>query len=364
MKNTELTDTHISLGAKLMPFAGYNMPIQYEGINSEHLTVRNGVGVFDVSHMGEFFVRGQGALNFVQKITSNDVENLSDGQIQYSCIPNMEGGIIDDLLVYRINKEEFMMVVNASNISKNWNWMKQFKTDNVDLKNESDNISLLAVQGPDSENVLQDLTNIDLRNMSYYTFEKGTFSNIQDVLVSKTGYTGSGGFEIYCPNQFVKSIWDDIFSIGQKFNIKPIGLGARDTLRLEMGFCLYGNDIDDTTSPIEAGLSWITKCNTSFNSSLLFKKQQEIGVSKKLVGFELLGRGIPRKGYEILDLDENSIGEVTSGTMSPSLKKPIGLGYVKNEFSKAETNIYIKIRDKLLLARVIKLPFYKNTMNK
>ena len=359
MKNTALFHIHKKLGAKMVPFAGYNMPVQYEGVTLEHLCVRSGVGVFDVSHMGEFFVRGKGASNFIQKITSNDVNKLFDGKVQYSCFPNLDGGIVDDLLVYRIKEEVYMLVVNASNIEKDWNWINQFLTPDVELENKSDDISLLAVQGPKAAETLQSLTDIDLSNMSYYTFEKGTFAGVENVLVSATGYTGAGGFEIYFKNNVAEQIWNSVFEAGKDFDIKPIGLAARDTLRLEMGFCLYGNDIDDTTSPIEAGLSWITKFTNNFNNSDALYKQKEEGVNRKLIGFELLERGIPRKDYEITDVYGNIIGRVTSGTQSPSLQKALGMGYIQKEFAKANTEIYIRVRKKILKAKVVKLPFYK-----
>ena len=359
MKNTALFHIHKKLGAKIVPFAGYNMPVQYEGVTVEHLCVRSGVGVFDVSHMGEFFVRGKGASLFIQKITSNDVNKLFDGKVQYSCFPNLDGGIVDDLLVYRLKEEVYMLVVNASNIQKDWNWINQFLTPDVELENKSDDISLLAVQGPKAVETLQSLTDIDLSNMSYYAFEKGTFAGVENVLVSATGYTGAGGFEIYFKNTMAEQIWNSVFEAGKDFGIKPIGLAARDTLRLEMGFCLYGNDIDDTTSPIEAGLSWITKFTNNFNNSDALYKQKEEGVSRRLIGFELLERGIPRKNYEIKDVDGNIIGRVTSGTQSPSLRKAIGMGYVQKTFAKSNTEIYIQVRKKSLKAKVVKLPFYK-----
>ena len=359
MKNTALFHIHKKLGAKMVPFAGYNMPVQYEGVTVEHLCVRTGVGVFDVSHMGEFFVRGKGASRFIQKITSNDVNKLFDGKVQYTCLPNLDGGIVDDLLVYRIKEDVYMLVVNASNIEKDWNWINQFLTPDVELENKSDDISLLAVQGPKAVEALQSLTDIDLSNMSYYTFEKGTFAAVKNVLVSATGYTGAGGFEIYFKNTVAEQIWNSVFEAGKDFGIKPIGLAARDTLRLEMGFCLYGNDIDDTTSPIEAGLSWITKFTNNFNNSDALYKQKEEGVSRKLIGFELLERGIPRKNYEIEDIDGNIIGRVTSGTQSPSLEKAIGMGYVQKIFAKSDTEIFIRVRKKSLKAKVVKLPFYK-----
>ena len=359
MKNTALTHVHEKLGAKMVPFAGFNMPIQYEGVTKEHLAVRSGVGVFDVSHMGEFFVRGKGATNFIQKITSNDINKLFDGKVQYSCLPNLDGGIVDDLLVYRIKKEVYMLVVNASNIEKDWDWIQQFNTEGVEIKNKSDDISLLAIQGPKAEEALQSLTNMDLANMAYYTFEKGAFAGVDNVLISSTGYTGAGGFEIYFPNEVAEQIWNAVFDAGKDCGIKPIGLAARDTLRLEMGFCLYGNDIDDTTSPLEAGLGWITKFTNNFNNSKALQKQKEEGVSRRLVGFELLDRGIPRKDYEIADAEGNIIGMVTSGTQSPSLQKAIGMGYVQKAFTKADTEIYIQVRKKLLKAKVVKMPFYK-----
>ena len=342
MKNTALFHIHKKLGAKMVPFAGYNMPVQYEGVTVEHLCVRSGVGVFDVSHMGEFFVRGKGASNFIQKITSNDVNKLFDGKVQYSCFPNLYGGIVDDLLVYRIKEDVYMLVVNASNIEKNWNWINQFLTPDVELENKSDDISLLAVQGPMAVETLQSLTDIDLSNMSYYTFKKGTFAGVENVLVSATGYTGAGGFEIYFKNNVAEQIWNSVFVAGKDFGIKPIGLAARDTLRLEMGFCLYGNDIDDSTSPIEAGLSWITKFTNNFNNADQLYKQKEQGVSRRLIGFELLEKGIPRKDYEITDSEGNIIGKVTSGTQSPSLQKAIGMGYVQTSFAEANTEIIFK----------------------
>lgn len=359
MKNTALTHIHESLGAKMVPFAGYLMPVQYEGINIEHETVRNGVGVFDVSHMGEFFLKGEKALDLIQLVTSNDASLLFDGKVQYSCLPNNDGGIVDDLLVYRIKTDEFMLVVNASNIEKDWNWISKHNTFGVEMTNQSDEYSLLAIQGPKTSEALQSLTTIDLAAMEYYTFEIGTFAGINDVIVSATGYTGAGGFEIYFKNKDAEAIWKAVFEAGNEFRIKPIGLAARDTLRLEMGFCLYGNDINDTTSPIEAGLGWITKFTKNFINSENLLKQKSEGVTKKLVAFELIERGIPRHDYEIVDVDGNQIGIVTSGTMSPSLKKAIGMGYVPKEFSKVGTQIYIKIRNTPILAEVVKLPFYK-----
>ncbi|MBL6872773.1 MAG: glycine cleavage system aminomethyltransferase GcvT [Flavobacteriales bacterium] len=359
MKNTALTQTHLDLGAKMVPFAGYNMPIQYEGLKVEHLNVRSGVGVFDVSHMGEFFVEGPHAMDLIQKVTSNDVAVLIDGQVQYSCMPNLDGGIVDDLLVYRIHSEKYMLVVNASNIEKDFNWINQFNDKKVSLTNKSDDYSLLAVQGPKAVEALQPLTDIDLSDMKYYTFKIGEFCGIKDVIISATGYTGAGGFEVYFFNEHANTIWNSIFESGKDLNIMPIGLAARDTLRLEMGFCLYGNDIDDTTSPQEAGLGWITKFTNDFNNSADLLEQKENGLSKRRVGFVMQERGIPRKDYSIVDDNGNAIGVVSSGTMSPSLDKAIGMGYVKKEFSKVGTEVFIQIRNKQLKAKVVKLPFYK-----
>jgi aminomethyltransferase len=359
MKNTALTQKHISLGAKMVPFAGFNMPVQYSGIVEEHLTVRNGVGVFDVSHMGEFILKGEKALDLIQLVTSNDASVLVDGKVQYSCLPNDKGGIVDDLLVYRIDAHTYMLVVNASNIEKDWNWISKHNTFGVEMKDISDKTSLLAVQGPKAAQALQSLTDIHLASMEYYTFKKGKFAGVDNVLISATGYTGAGGFEIYFENEHAEKIWDSIFEAGKDYGIKPIGLGARDTLRLEMGFCLYGNDIDDTTSPIEAGLGWITKFTKNFINSEALLAQKNNGVSRKLVGFEMIDRGIPRHGYEIKDASGNTIGVVTSGTQSPSLNKAIGMGYVKTEFAKAETEIFIQIRDKGIKAKVVKIPFIK-----
>ena len=359
MKHTALTHIHEQLGAKMVPFAGFNMPVQYEGVNKEHETVRKGVGVFDVSHMGEFFVEGPGALELLQKITSNDVSKLYDGKVQYSCMPNDQGGIVDDLLVYRMRENAYMLVVNASNIEKDWNWITQHAGDDVSLSNRSDDYSLLAVQGPKTAEALQSLTDINLKDMAYYTFETGTFAGVADVIVSATGYTGSGGFELYMKNEDAEAVWKALFRAGETFDIKPIGLAARDTLRLEMGFCLYGNDIDDHTSPIEAGLGWITKFTKDFIHSEALKKQKEEGVQKRLVAFELTDRGIPRQGYTIHDENQQQIGVVTSGTMSPSLKKAIGMGYVPVSHAKPDTEFYIKVRDKFLKAKRVKLPFYK-----
>ncbi|WP_214072868.1 glycine cleavage system aminomethyltransferase GcvT [Mucilaginibacter sp. dw_454] len=359
MKNTALSQIHIDLGAKMVPFAGYNMPVQYAGINAEHETVRKAVGVFDVSHMGEFILKGDKALDLIQRVTSNDASKLYDGKVQYSCLPNKDGGIVDDLLVYRIDEATYMLVVNASNIEKDWNWISQFNTEGVPMKDISDRTSLLAVQGPKAAEALQSLTDIDLGSMEYYTFEKGSFAGIDNVIVSATGYTGAGGFELYVDNEHAEHIWNKVFEAGAPFGIKPIGLGARDTLRLEMGFCLYGNDIDDATSPLEAGLGWVTKFSKEFTNSAALAEQKAAGVKQKLVGFEMIDRGIPRHDYEIVDADGNNIGKVTSGTQSPSLQKAIGMGYVKNEFAKEGTEIFIKIRDNAVKAKIVKPPFYK-----
>ena len=357
MKSVALNDIHIALGAKMVPFAGFNMPVQYSGINIEHETVRNGVGVFDVSHMGEFILKGEGALDLIQRVCSNDASTLFDGKVQYSCLPNEEGGIVDDLLVYRIDEKTYMLVVNASNIDKDWDWISKYNKGAVDMKNISDQTSLLAVQGPKAAEALQSLTDINLADMDYYTFKKGVFAGIENVLISATGYTGAGGFELYFDKKDSEHIWNEVFRAGEPLGIKPIGLAARDTLRLEMGFCLYGNDIDDSTSPIEAGLGWITKFTKNFVNSENLAAQKENGVERKLVGFEMVERGIPRHDYEIVDVAGTVIGKVTSGTQSPSLQKGIGMGYVKTAFSKVGTDIYIKIRDNKVLARVVKMPF-------
>lgn len=359
MKQTALYQQHILLNAKMVPFAGYHMPVQYVGINLEHLTVRNNVGVFDVSHMGEFIIKGDNALELLQRATSNDVSKLFDGKVQYAYMPNLIGGIVDDLLVYRINSTTYMLVVNASNIEKDWDWLQTLNTQNVDIKNISDRTSLLAVQGPYATKALQSLTQIDLKKMEYYTFAKGTFAGVDNVLVSATGYTGAGGFEIYVDNEYANTIWEAIFLAGESYGIKPIGLGARDTLRLEMGFCLYGNDIDESTSPIEAGLGWVTKFTKPFTNSVALENQKKIGVSQKLVAFEMIEKGIPRHYYTIVDVKGNKIGCVTSGTQSPSLQKAIGMGYVKTEFTAIGSEIFIRIRDRDIKANVVKLPFYK-----
>jgi len=343
----------------MVPFAGYNMPVQYEGVNAEHETVRNAVGVFDVSHMGEFVLRGPNALALIQKFASNDASLLFDGKAQYSCMPNGKGGIVDDLIIYRVNAEEYFIVVNASNIEKDWNWISSHNDLGVEMENLSDQYSLLAIQGPKAAEAMQSLTEIDLSNMTYYTFQHGTFAGIDNIMISATGYTGSGGFEVYVKNEDANQVWDAVFSAGADFGIKPIGLAARDTLRLEMGFCLYGNDIDDATSPLEAGLGWITKFTKDFTDSEFLSKQKEAGVTRKLVAFEMIDRGIPRHDYPILDAAGTVIGKVTSGTMSPSMKLGIGLGYVTVDNSKLESEIFIEIREKGVKAQVVKLPFYK-----
>jgi len=359
MKNTALFEKHVALGAKMVPFAGYNMPVQYEGVNIEHETVRNDVGVFDVSHMGEFVLKGPNALALIQKFSSNDASVLFDGKAQYSCMPNGKGGIVDDLIIYRVNENEYFIVVNASNIEKDWNWMKSMNDLGVEMENLSDDYSLLAIQGPKAAEAMQSLTDVNLKDMVYYTFTHGKFAGIDNVMISATGYTGSGGFEIYVKNEDVNQVWDKVFEAGKSYGIKPIGLAARDTLRLEMGFCLYGNDIDDTTSPLEAGLGWITKFTKDFTDSEFLKKQKEDGLKRKLVAFEMIERGIPRHDYPILDEKGNVIGKVTSGTMSPSMKIGIGLGYVSIEHAALESEIYIEIREKGVKAKVVKLPFYK-----
>jgi aminomethyltransferase len=360
MKNTALTETHEALGAKMVPFAGFNMPVQYEGVNAEHETVRNAVGVFDVSHMGEFLIDGEHALALIQKVTSNDASKLTIGKAQYSCLPNDDGGIVDDLIVYKIKEEQYLLVVNASNIEKDWNWIASKNDVGANMRNLSDDYSLLAIQGPKAIEAMQSLTSEDLAAINFYNFVVGDFAGIDHVIISATGYTGSGGFEIYCKNSEVKQIWDKVFEAGADFGIKPIGLAARDTLRLEMGYCLYGNDIDDTTSPIEAGLGWITKFTKEFTNSEALKQQKEHGVARKLIAFELDERGVPRHGYDIVDSNGNKIGEVTSGTMAPSLGKGIGLGYVPTVFSELNSKIYIQIRKNAVPATVVKLPFYKN----
>ena len=357
MKNTALTSVHTALGAKMVPFAGYNMPVSYEGIIQEHHTVRNDVGVFDVSHMGEFLLEGEGALDLIQKVTSNDASVLFDGKVQYSCMPNGKGGIVDDLLVYRMSATKYLLVVNASNIEKDWNWISSHNSFGVKMTNISDDMSLLAVQGPKAAQALQALTQIDLGSMEYYSFQIGTFAGVNDIIVSATGYTGAGGFEIYFPNAVAEQMWNAIFEAGNDFGIKPIGLGARDTLRLEMGFCLYGNDINDETSPLEAGLGWITKFTKDFINKDFLLKQKEAGLTRKLVGFEMIDRGIARQHCIVKDENGNEIGEVTSGTQSPTSGKIIGMAYVATPFSKVGTEIYMDIRGKLMKATVAKAPF-------
>jgi len=359
-KNTPFTDKHIALGAKMAEFAGYNMPISYTGINDEHAAVRKNSGVFDVSHMGEFILKGENALDLIQRVTSNDAAKLKNGQAQYSCLPNEKGGIVDDLLVYCIEENKvYMLVVNASNIEKDWNWISKHNTKNVEMHNISGKTCLLAIQGPNATKILQTLTDIDILNLKYYTFVKGEFAGVKNVLISATGYTGAGGVEIYFENKDgdANKIWDAIFKAGEALGIKPVGLGARDTLRLEMGFCLYGNDIDDSSSPLEAGLGWITKFSKEFTSREEFEKQKAAGVERKLVGFEMIDKGIPRHGYEIKDYTGATIGVVTSGTQSPSLNKAIGMGYVRTPYAAIDSNIFIKVRDKLLQAKVVKMPF-------
>ncbi|WP_335966928.1 glycine cleavage system aminomethyltransferase GcvT [Galbibacter sp. PAP.153] len=361
MKNTALTDTHIELGAKMVPFAGYNMPVQYEGVTIEHETVREHLGVFDVSHMGEFLISGPNALTLIQKVSSNDASKLSIGKSQYSCLPNEDGGIVDDLIIYQIKEEQFLLVVNASNIEKDWNWISKYNEGiGAEMRNISDDYSLLAIQGPKAVEAMQSITPVDLSAIKFYNFEVGEFAGIPHVIISATGYTGSGGFEIYCKNSEVEQVWNKVLEAGKDFGIKPIGLAARDTLRLEMGYCLYGNDINDTTSPIEAGLGWITKFTKDFVNAEALKEQKENGVAKKLVGFEMIERGIPRNGYEIINNSDEIIGNVTSGTMAPSLGKGIGMGYVKTSYAKEGTTIYLQIRKKKVEAKIVKLPFYKN----
>ncbi len=361
MKTTALTNIHTSLGAKMAEFAGYNMPISYAGIKEEHHAVRNGVGMFDVSHMGEFIISGPKAFDLVQFVTSNNVSKLKIGDAQYSCFPNKEGGIVDDLIVYKLEDEKYLLVVNASNIEKDWNWIEENNKDiGADMKNISDDIALLAVQGPKADETLQKLTEVNLSEVGFYTFKIGDFAGERDVIISATGYTGSGGFELYIPKDSAETIWNQVMKAGEEYGIQPCGLGARDTLRLEMGYCLYGNDINDTTSPIEAGLGWITKVKKGdFNSQAIFQAQKTDGVTKKLVGFTMDGKRVPRHGYQIEDMEGNVIGEVTSGTMSPSLGYPIGMGYVAKGYSSADTDVNIVMRNKKFPAKVVKLPFLK-----
>jgi len=359
MKELQLGCIHKKLGAKMVPFAGFNMPVQYEGVNIEHKAVRSAVGVFDVSHMGEFILEGPNAEKLVQKVSSNDVSKLRPGQAQYSCLPNETGGIIDDLIVYKMEDTRFLLVVNAANIQKDWNWISNQNDLGVTMKNVSEEYALLAIQGPKTIQAIQSLTPINLNNIPLYSFKIGEFAGCSDVIISATGYTGSGGFEIYCKNDEVEQIWSQVFKAGAIYDIKPIGLAARDTLRLEMGYCLYGNDLNDNTSPIEAGLSWITKFDKEFTNSKALKIQKEKGVTKKLVGFELIDKGIPRKDYDITDRKGQNIGIVSSGTMGPSVNKGIGMGYVSVENTKIGSEIYIRVRKRLLKAIVVKLPFYK-----
>ena len=360
MKNTPFTEKHIALGAKMAEFAGYNMPISYTGINDEHAAVRNNAGVFDVSHMGEFIFKGPHALDLIQRVTTNDASKIKNGQAQYSCLTNENGGIVDDLIVYCLEENKvYMLVVNASNIEKDWNWISQFNTNGVDMHNISDHTCLLAIQGPNATKILQSLTDLDIMNLKYYTFVRGIFAGVDNVIVSATGYTGSGGVEIYFEDEGdnASKIWDAIFEAGAKQGIKAIGLGARDTLRLEMGYCLYGNDIDDTTSPLEAGLSWITKFTKDFTARPILEKLKAEGITRKLVGFEMIEKGIPRHGYDIVNGNGDNIGVVCSGTQAPSLGKAIGLGYIAKEFSPLDSTIYVRIRDKNIEAKVVKAPF-------
>lgn len=360
MKDTALVNKHIALGAKMVPFAGFNMPVQYEGVNAEHETVREAVGVFDVSHMGEFLITGEGALDLIQYVTTNNVSTMTPGRAQYNCMPNGNGGIVDDLIVYMLAENKYLLVVNASNIDKDWDWITSHNKFGAEMRNLSDEYSLLAIQGPEAVEAMQSLTPVDLSAIKYYHFEVGQFAGIENVIISATGYTGSGGFEIYCKNNEVEQIWDKVFEAGADFGIKPIGLAARDTLRLEMGFCLYGNDIDDSTSPLEAGLGWITKFDKGdFIDRDKLAAQKEAGVKEKLVGFELIDKGIPRHNYPIVDAQGKQIGRVTSGTMGPSVKKAIGLGYVETAYAAADSEIYIEVRNKALKAKVVKPPFYK-----
>ena len=359
MKFTALQSTHEALGAKMVPFAGYKMPVQYEGVNSEHETVRNNVGVFDVSHMGEFLIEGPNALNLIQSVSSNDASKLTVGKAQYSCLPNEQGGIVDDLIIYKVKEETYLLVVNASNIEKDWDWIVSKNTMGAEMKNISDAYSLLAIQGPKAVEAMQTLTSVDLSSIAFYNFVVADFAGIEHVIISATGYTGSGGFEIYCKNSEVKQVWDKVLDAGASYGIKPIGLAARDTLRLEMGYCLYGNDIDDHSSPIEAGLGWITKFTKPFTNSEALKTEKEEGPKRRLVGFELQERGIPRKDYTVEDAFGNVIGTVTSGTMAPSLGKGIGMGYVLSDRAAVGTEIRIVIRKQKVPAKVVKLPFYK-----
>ena len=358
LKSTALEQVHVAMGAKMVPFAGYNMPVQYSGLKKEHEAVRTAAGMFDVSHMGEFFVEGPGALDFLQLVTSNDVSKLAPGKIQYSCMPNDKGGIVDDLLVYCFSESLYMLVVNASNMDKDWAWLSKHNTFDCTLSNRSDDFTLLAVQGPKVNEILQGLTETPLDAIKYYTFEEGQMAG-HKCIISATGYTGAGGFELYLPNDAAEDVWNKIMAAGEPHGLLPAGLGARDTLRLEMGFCLYGNDIDDTTSPIEAGLGWITKFTKDFIGKELFAAQKENGVAQKLVAFEMLERGIPRQGYEVANAEGEVIGRVTSGTNSPSTGKNIGMAYVSKSHAAVDSQFNIVIRNKSIAAKVVKLPFYK-----
>lgn len=361
MNNTALTNVHIELGAKMVPFAGYNMPVQYQGVTAEHENVRKNLGVFDVSHMGEFLISGPHATALLQKVCSNDITKLQVGKAQYSYLPNEKGGIVDDLIIYQIKEEQYLLVVNASNIEKDWDWISKYNRDfGADMRNISDDYSLLAIQGPKAVEAMQSLTEIDLSAIKFYHFQVGPFAGIPNVIISATGYTGSGGFEVYCKNEDAKQLWNQVFEAGEEFGIQPIGLAARDTLRLEMGYCLYGNDIDDTTSPLEAGLGWVTKFTKDFVAADILKAQKENGLEQKLIAFELTQRGIPRNGYAITDPEGNPIGRVTSGTMAPSLGIGIGMGYVPVAYAEHGSTIGIQIRKNQVAAKVVKLPFYKN----
>ena len=357
MKKTALSSTHEELGAKTVEFAGYYMPLQYEGLGIEHETVRNAVGVFDVSHMGEFLISGPNALELIQKVSSNDATKLTIGKAQYSCLPNDKGGIVDDLIIYKIKEEQYLLVVNASNMEKDWEWISTHNTMGAEMKDLSMDYSLLAIQGPKAVEAMQSLTEVNLADIKFYHFEVAPFAGIENVIISATGYTGSGGFEIYCKNSEAKQVWDKVLEAGADFGIKPIGLAARDTLRLEKGYCLYGNDINDSTSPLEAGLGWVTKFTKDFINSENLKAQKEAGVEKKLVGFEMIERGIPRHDYPIVDTEGNEIGVVTSGTMSPTMNKGIGMGYVPTELSSPDSEILVQIRNKQIKAKVVKMPF-------
>jgi aminomethyltransferase len=359
LKTIPLGDLHARIGGKMVPFAGYLMPVRYSSDIEEHLCVRNGVGVFDVSHMGEFMISGEGSLDLIQKVISNDASKLYDGKVLYAYLPNENGGVVDDLLVYKVHDNLYYLVVNASNIEKDWNWISSQNTEGATMRNVSDSTCLFAVQGPKALPTMQKLTDLDLASMEYYTFKSGTVAGIDHVIVSATGYTGAGGFEIYVENQYAEAMWNAIFEAGAEFDIKPIGLGARDTLRLEMGYCLYGHELDDDSSPLEAGLGWVTKFTKKFINSENLLKQKEAGLSRKLVGVEMIDRGIPRSHYEICDAEGNHLGEITSGTMSPILQKGIAMGFVPTAFSKIGTEVYVKVREKLLKAAVVKMPFVK-----